>query len=386
MMTTTTVLTLLLLALCSLSPGLAVISSSTSSALGASRFDVSLSHGLAKFHKRKQRREGNEVQQALVSVQAKRDNRSTAAAAAMATTQKNAVLEWLPDGLKNGLASGLAAAVVKAILQPFDTIKTVQQAKQALKIGPFAAGAQIIKERGIGGLWSGIGVTVIGSSPSVAVYFGVYSSCKSRFSPLFPQSLQLVAVALSAMVGNTLASVLRVPYEVIKQRIQAGQFSSTIDAVRHSWKTEGIVGLFGGGKLSSQILRDVPYAIVTLVSYEIFQGFLTKLAQKRLQDSVNDGKGKGNTKAESATAASFSTLTSFLGNKKLKDAFCGSIAGGLGTLATTPMDVIKTRMMTGTRYTSIFDAFAKIASEEGFMTFFVGTVRNLLISQSFAFA
>lgn len=31
------------------------------------------------------------------------------------------------DGLKNGIASGLAAAVVKTILQPFDTMKTVQQ-------------------------------------------------------------------------------------------------------------------------------------------------------------------------------------------------------------------------------------------------------------------
>lgn len=31
------------------------------------------------------------------------------------------------EGLKNGLASGLAAACVKALLQPFDTMKTVQQ-------------------------------------------------------------------------------------------------------------------------------------------------------------------------------------------------------------------------------------------------------------------
>ena len=35
---------------------------------------------------------------------------------------KNAV-----EGLKNGLASGLAAACVKTVLQPFDTMKTVQQ-------------------------------------------------------------------------------------------------------------------------------------------------------------------------------------------------------------------------------------------------------------------
>lgn len=31
------------------------------------------------------------------------------------------------EGLKNGLASGLAAACVKTVLQPFDTMKTVQQ-------------------------------------------------------------------------------------------------------------------------------------------------------------------------------------------------------------------------------------------------------------------
>jgi len=308
------------------------------------------------------------------------------------------LLEWLPDGFKNGLASGLAAAVVKTILQPFDTIKTVQQAKESLKMGPIVAGSQIIKQRGIGGLWSGIGVTVIGSSPSVAVYFGVYSSCKSRLTTLFSPRFRLLAVALSAMFGNTIASFLRVPYEVIKQRIQAGQFSSTMEAVAYSWHNEGLVGLFGGGKLSSQILRDVPYAIVTLVSYEILQEVLTQMSQRALlvaKDEIKKRDGKGNedgirnrrgsegkgsgidTCIESRKLSSPVSM-GFLGNKKFKDAFCGSLAGGLGTLATTPMDVVKTRMMTGTRYSSIFDATMKIASEEGFTTFFIGTVPRLL--------
>lgn len=300
------------------------------------------------------------------------------------------ILGWLPDGFKNGVASGLAAAVVKTILQPFDTIKTVQQAKQALKIGPFAAGSQIIKERGIGGLWSGIGITVIGSSPSVAVYFGVYSSCKSRLTAVFPPRFQLFAVALSAMIGNTLASFLRVPYEVIKQRIQAGQFSNTMEAVAYSWKNEGVVGLFGGGKLASQIVRDVPYAIVTLVSYEILQGILTQMSQRALvmlKEETNQKNKKNNSNNNNSNSNNDSNNNGIgiphsplglLGNKKLKDALCGSLAGGLGTLATTPMDVVKTRMMTGTRYTSILDATIKIASEEGLATFFIGTAPRLL--------
>lgn len=47
---------------------------------------------------------------------------ASTAGGAGASPRANAV-----EGLKNGLASGLAAACVKTVLQPFDTMKTVQQ-------------------------------------------------------------------------------------------------------------------------------------------------------------------------------------------------------------------------------------------------------------------
>ena len=55
---------------------------------------------------------------------------------------------------------------------------------------------------------------------SVAVYFGAYSSCKKYFTSIMPDNTYLLAVAISASIGNTFASILRVPYEVIKQRMQ----------------------------------------------------------------------------------------------------------------------------------------------------------------------
>ncbi len=42
------------------------------------------------------------------------------------------------------------------------------------------------------------------------------------------------------------------------------------------------------------------------------------------------------------------------------------------------MDVVKTRMMTGKEYKTIFDAIYRIGKEEGLMTFFVGTLPRLL--------
>lgn len=277
------------------------------------------------------------------------------------STNNSRRLKWLPDGIKNGVASGLAAVVVKTILQPFDTIKTVQQF-QSIKIGPIATGMHIINTRGIVGLWSGMLVTAIGSTPSVAVYFGCYSSCKKKLTTLFPTNMKLVAVALSAAIGNTVASVLRVPYEIYKQRIQAGQHLTTLEAIRWSWENEGLFGLFDKGKLSSQIIRDVPYAIVTLVSYELLQTLIAKIVADMKSNRVKDS----------------SMSESVFINKKIRDAFCGSAAGGFGALVTTPMDVIKTRMMTSSKYSSVADASLRIMRDEGLLAFFTGTIPRLM--------
>lgn len=275
-------------------------------------------------------------------------------------------LSFIPDGIKNAMASGLATAVVKTFLQPLDTIKTIQQA-QKIKLGPVKAAIQIIEQRGIRGLWSGIGITVVGSTPSVAVYFGVYSSLKSRLTQIFPPELKLLAVALSAAVGNTFASVLRVPYEVLKQRIQTGRHQSAWEAVVYSWKNDGPLGLFDKGKLSSQIIRDIPYAIITLVSYEILQSVVSKAVQKQQmkRKELEEGNNVSSNKEDEET-------DTFFPSKKIRDALCGSLAGGLGSFLTTPMDVVKTRMMTGSEFSTIGEAFYRILKEEGILTFFVG--------------
>lgn len=277
------------------------------------------------------------------------------------------ILDKIPDGVKDGLASGLAAAVVKVILQPLDTIKTVQQA-QKLGLDPITAIRKVVERSGVGGLWAGVTVTVLGSSPSVAVYFGAYSSCKKYLTSVMPDNLYLVAVALAASIGNTFASFFRVPYEVIKQRMQNGEHSSTMEAIWHSLKYEGPLGLFTGGKLYSQILRDVPYAIVTLVSYEILQ----KLAARHREESMRAEKVK-------------SGVVKPRGNKAT-NALCGALAGGLGSFLTTPMDVVKTRMMTdssgspggGSGYNSITECINRISKEEGVGSFFIGTGPRLL--------
>jgi len=226
------------------------------------------------------------------------------------------------EGLKNGLASALAAACVKLTLQPIDAMKTVQQYSNN-KYTLWQAARLLHKN---GNFYAGVGVTVLGSMPSVALYFGVYDYCKRQL----PIKQRLPRVALAAAVGNTVASFSRVPYEVVKQQLQTGQFGTVWQVLQ---QPALLRALFPPGGVASQMIRDVPYAVVTLLAYE------------SLQSWVQQHQGT---------------------SSRLKDFTVGGAAGGLGSLVTTPMDVIKTRMQTS-QCVSIGDCVAQVVREGAYM-------------------
>ena len=85
--------------------------------------------------------------------------------------------ETVVAGLKNGCASGMAAACAKILLQPFDTLKTLQQASKG-SLGMVEAAGDLVRRKGAGALYTGLGVTLVGSIPAVSIYFGVYQATK----------------------------------------------------------------------------------------------------------------------------------------------------------------------------------------------------------------
>ncbi|CAI5979713.1 unnamed protein product [Closterium sp. NIES-64] len=54
------------------------------------------------------------------------------------------------------------------------------------------------------------------------------------------------APALAAVAGNVMSSLVRVPPEVVKQRVQAGQFAGLLAAVTSMWRAEGLPGFYTG--------------------------------------------------------------------------------------------------------------------------------------------
>lgn len=274
------------------------------------------------------------------------------------------------EGLKNTLASGLAGACAKTILAPFDTIKTVQQHVEGGKSMGLLEAGKVITSRpgGILNMYAGLGVAALGSMPSVGLYFGVYSYCKRTIGPRLQGrfgsqrddgkeaffsdgTLKNVSIMCSAAIGNTVASFSRVPYEVIKQSLQTGQYASTMQAMSSMWQEGGMRSFFPMGGISIQMVRDIPYAIFTLLSYEYIK---ENWVMKKSIDDPN--------------------------NRWWRDMVAGATSGGIGSYLTNPMDVIKTRLQTnGSTYGgSISVCAAAVLEEGGAAAFLRGSVPRLI--------
>lgn len=121
---------------------------------------------------------------------------------------------------------------------------------------------------------------------------------------------------LSASGGEFVSCLIRVPTEVVKSRTQTSAYGST----GGSWHTalntmryEGIRGFYRGFGIT--IAREIPFTSIQFPFYEYLK--------RTLSTTYLEGK-----RPNSAEAA-----------------VCGMIAGGTAAALTTPLDVVKTRVM-----------------------------------------
>ena len=205
------------------------------------------------------------------------------------------------------MAGGAAGMTVDVVLFPLDTLKTRLQSSQGF-----------IKAGGFRGIYNGLSAAAVGSAPGAALFFMTYEKCKSTFggrdtpatsspSPLAPPVVHMI----SASVGEVMACLVRVPTEVVKQRMQAGMYDSITSTVVGTVRQGGYFGLYSGFGIT--IMREVPFSLIQFPLYEYLK--------KRFA-------GTSEPNASSAAMA-------------------GSISGAIAASATTPLDVLKTRLMLG---------------------------------------
>jgi len=243
-------------------------------------------------------------------------------------------------------AGALAGTTVDLSLYPIDTIKTRLQSSE----GFLASG-------GFSGIYRGVGSAIIGSAPGAALFFCTYEYSKVLLSARRGKDLgggvevgndwiEPIEHMAAASFGEVAACAVRVPTEVVKQRAQAGQQRSSLLALRailSQHRTTGLGGvwreMYRGWTVT--IIREVPFTVIQFPLWESMKEYRRRRSGKQHISAWESG-------------------------------FFGSVAGAAAAGVTTPLDVLKTRLMLAKEKTPMIAMLRQILTESGPKAFFAG--------------
>jgi len=218
------------------------------------------------------------------------------------------------SGSEMAAAGAFATAFGVVIMHPVDTIKTLQQSAEGAGLNMVQASSRIMKKGGMGAMYSGLGPYVTADGMAGALKFASYEYLKKVIKDKVPEEHYGKALYLAGAAAFLASSVVLVPGELLKQRLQMGQISSVRSGIPQILKSEGILGLYAG--YSGVCLRDVPYTMMELGIYD------------NLKEMIMKAKGK----------------SSGEGNQ-WDDLLAAAVSGGFTGFLTAPLDNIKTKLM-----------------------------------------
>lgn len=155
-----------------------------------------------------------------------------------------------------------------------------------------------------------------GCIPAHAAYFSIFEEAKRRSGAGGPGHHPLAAAG-SGILATLAHDSIMGPMDTIKQRLQLGHYQGLSDCVRHMVRVEGVRGLFVS--LPTTLGMNLPFGAIMVTANESFKTLMAGVP------ALTGPKGEH-------------TVATHL--------LAGSGAGAIAAAATTPLDMIKTRLQT----------------------------------------
>jgi hypothetical protein len=281
----------------------------------------------------------------------------------------------------NGLGSATASIISRLLTHPLDTAKARLQAVHSSSNtvrykGTLDVLQQTVRREGIMALYGGFGAIVIGGTPGTMLYLCSYDFTKDFLSKLASDDHAIAPRwnlpdftihFLSGMIAETVACTVYVPVDVIKERLQVQQNSSSstsfnykgsFDAYKQIMKLEGFSGIYKG------------YG-ATLASFGPFSAFYFLFYEKAKSSAqVYRGVFHGNDKNHSTTDSSSSLIHSMDSLPFPYIVLCSSLAGAMAAWLTSPLDMAKLRLQIqrgsqSKSYRNMIDCLLQTYNQEG---------------------
>ncbi|KAM1292780.1 hypothetical protein ACFX13_020085 [Malus domestica] len=221
-----------------------------------------------------------------------------------------------------------------------------------VRAGPISVGVKIFQTEGVKALFSGVSATVLRQTLYSTTRMGLYEILKVKWADPNSGNLPLARKIFAGLVAGGVGAAVGNPADVAMVRMQAGgrDYKNVIDAISKMARSEGVLSLWRGSSLT--VNRAMIVTASQLASYDqIKEAILDRHLMK-------DGLG-------THVTASFA-------------------AGFVASVASNPIDVIKTRVMNmkveagrDPPYTGALDCALKTVRAEGPMALYKGFIPTI---------
>ncbi|KAF2948343.1 uncharacterized protein [Oryza sativa Japonica Group] len=188
-------------------------------------------------------------------------------------------------GVARLLSGGLAGITAASVTYPLDVVRTRLATQKTTRYykGIFHAVSTICRDEGVKGLYKGLGATLLGVGPSIAISFTVYESLRSHWQMERPQDSPAVVSLFSGSLSGIASSTATFPLDLVKRRMQlqgaAGTSSvcksSITGTIRQIFQKEGLRGFYRG--IVPEYLKVVPSVGIAFMTYETLKSLLSSI-------------------------------------------------------------------------------------------------------------
>lgn len=227
----------------------------------------------------------------------------------------------------------LASAMAETVTHPIDVLKTNRQVSGK---SLYSVMKQIYNSRGIRGFYPSVAPAILRHSVYTTGRVQLYEKLNVKDSGFITKLL------LGSFTGG-ISQFIASPTDLIKVKMQTGQYNSMIKCFRDIYNTQGITGLYQGWK--PNVLRAATVNMGELAFYDQTKQYLLGLGYK------NDIK---------------THLSS------------GLVSGFFATLCSCPADVLKSRLMSSSSNVGVISTLTNIIRTEGFVPLWYGFFPNWL--------
>ncbi|KAJ6820374.1 putative thylakoid ADP,ATP carrier protein, chloroplastic [Iris pallida] len=147
----------------------------------------------------------------------------------------------------------------------------------------------MLREEGVASFYSGLGPSLLGIAPYIAVNFCIFDLVKKSLPEKYQKRTE--TSLLTALVSATLATLMCYPLDTVRRQMQmkGSPYNTVFDAFPGIVERDGIIGLYRG--FVPNALKNLPNSSIRLTTFDTVKGLIS-VGKKELQSIMENNREK----------------------------------------------------------------------------------------------